>query len=133
MSQYLLAIDQGTTSSRAFIYDQRLQQISCAQQELTLNYPKPGWVEQDPEQLWQSVLSCMLQALAQSSVSAAQIAGIGITNQRETTLLWHKTSGQALYPAIVWQDRRTAIHCQHLKDAGVETLLQQKTGLLADP
>lgn len=133
MSKYILAIDQGTTSSRAIIYNAALQSQASAQQELQLSYPRPGWVEQDPKQLWQSVLSCMRQALAQSGVSAADIAGIGITNQRETTLLWHKASGQALYPAIVWQDRRTAIHCQQLKDDGVETLLQQKTGLLIDP
>ncbi|MBU2115524.1 MAG: glycerol kinase GlpK [Gammaproteobacteria bacterium] len=133
MSKYILAIDQGTTSSRAIIYNSALQSQASAQQELQLSYPQPGWVEQDPKQLWQSVLSCMRQALAPSGVSAADIAGIGITNQRETTLLWHKASGQALYPAIVWQDRRTAAHCQQLKEAGVEALLQQKTGLLLDP
>ena len=133
MSKYILAIDQGTTSSRAIIYNAAMQPLASAQQELTLNYPEPGWVELDPGKLWRSVLDCIRQALHRASLSAADIAGIGITNQRETTLLWHKASGKAVYPAIVWQDRRTAVHCQQLKDADVEALLQQKTGLLIDP
>lgn len=133
MSNYILAIDQGTTSSRAIIYNAALQSLASAQQELQLSYPQPGWVEQDAAKLWQSVLSCMRQALAQAGLSASDIAGIGITNQRETSLLWHRHTGKVLYPAIVWQDRRTAAHCQQLKDAGIEALLQQKTGLLVDP
>ncbi len=133
MSKYVLAIDQGTTSSRAIIYNAALQAVASAQQELPLNYPQPGWVEQDPEQIWHSVLNCIRQALSQATLNLADIAGIGITNQRETTLLWQKASGKVLYPAIVWQDRRTAAYCQQLKDAGHELTLQQKTGLLADP
>ncbi|MBZ9611056.1 glycerol kinase GlpK [Rheinheimera maricola] len=133
MSKYLLAIDQGTTSSRAIIFNQALQHIACAQQELTLSYPKPGWVEQNPELLWHSVQHCMLTAIQQAGLSANDIAGIGISNQRETTLIWHKGSGKTLYPAIVWQDRRTSAQCQLLKNAGLEPMLQQKTGLLADP
>ncbi len=133
MSKYILAIDQGTTSSRAIIYDTTLQSIASAQQELQLSYPKPGWVEQNPEQLWHSVLTCIRQVLQQAGLTASDIAGIGITNQRETSLLWHKTTGKVLYPAIVWQDRRTAMQCQQLKEAGLEPVLQQKTGLLADP
>ncbi|GAB2928910.1 glycerol kinase GlpK [Rheinheimera gaetbuli] len=133
MSKYILAIDQGTTSSRAIIYNAAMQPLASAQQEVPLTYPEPGWVEQDPKQLWHSVLDCIRQALHRASLSAADIAGIGITNQRETSLLWHRHTGNVLYPAIVWQDRRTAAHCQQLKDAGVEALLQQKTGLLVDP
>lgn len=133
MSKYILAIDQGTTSSRAIIYNAVLQPLASAQQELSLTYPEPGWVEQDPEQLWRSVVDCIRQALQRADLNIADIAGIGITNQRETTLLWHKTSGKTLYPAIVWQDRRTAAHCQQIKNAGLDALLQQKTGLLADP
>jgi len=133
MSKYLLAIDQGTTSSRAIIYDSALTPLAFAQQELPLTYPQPGWVEQDPEHIWQTVLQCMRQALQRSGLTARDIAGIGITNQRETSLLWHRTTGKTLYPAIVWQDRRGAAHCQQLKDGALEGMLQQKTGLLADP
>lgn len=133
MSKYLLAIDQGTTSSRAIIYNRQLSIIAQAQQEISLHYPKAGWVEQNPEHIWHSVLQCMRHALQQAGLAATDIAAIGISNQRETTLLWHKSSGKALHPAIVWQDRRTAAQCQQLKDAGVEPMLQQKTGLLADP
>ncbi|MDP5134568.1 glycerol kinase GlpK [Rheinheimera baltica] len=133
MSKYILAIDQGTTSSRAIIYNSALQALTTAQQELPLSYPEPGWVEQNPQQIWQSVLGCIKQALQQLALKPTDIAAIGITNQRETTLLWHKASGKTLYPAIVWQDRRTAKQCQQLKDTGCEPMLQQKTGLLADP
>ncbi|MDP5141668.1 glycerol kinase GlpK [Rheinheimera baltica] len=133
MSKYILAIDQGTTSSRAIIYNSALQALTTAQQELPLSYPEPGWVEQNPHHIWQSVLGCIKQALQQLALKPTDIAAIGITNQRETTLLWHKASGKTLYPAIVWQDRRTAKQCQQLKDTGCEPILQQKTGLLADP
>ena len=133
MSKYILAIDQGTTSSRAIIYTTALQAVASAQQELPLSYPKPGWVEQNPEQIWQSVYNCITSVLQQARLSASDIACIGITNQRETTLLWHRTTGKVLHPAIVWQDRRGSKLCQQLKDAGLEALLQQKTGLVADP
>lgn len=133
MSKYILAIDQGTTSSRAIIYNAALQAVASAQQELPLSYPQTGWVEQNPQHIWHSVLACIQQVLQQAKLKASDIAAIGITNQRETTLLWHKATGETLYPAIVWQDRRTAQRCQQLKDAGDETMLQQKTGLLADP
>lgn len=133
MSKYLLAIDQGTTSSRAIVYNRQLEVVAQAQQEISLYYPNPGWVEQNPEQLWQSVVSCIRLALKQADLGANDIAALGITNQRETTLLWHKDTGSCVYPAIVWQDRRSANFCQQLKDSGQEPLLQQKTGLLADP
>jgi glycerol kinase len=133
MSKYILAIDQGTTSSRAIIYNPALQAIASAQQELPLSYPQSGWVEQDPAQIWQSVSSSIGLALQQANLTPADIAGIGITNQRETTVLWHRSSGKPLYNAIVWQDRRAAKLCQQLKDAGHNSMLQQKTGLLADP
>lgn len=133
MSKYILAIDQGTTSSRAIIYNPALQAIASAQQELPLSYPQSGWVEQDPAQIWQSVSTSISLALQQANLKPADIAGIGITNQRETTVLWHRSSGKPLYNAIVWQDRRAAQLCQQLKDAGHNSMLQQKTGLLADP
>ncbi|WP_273021869.1 glycerol kinase GlpK [Rheinheimera sp.] len=133
MAKYILSIDQGTTSSRAILYNKALQVIACQQQELPLNYPKPGWVEQDPEQIWQTVYHCIIAVLHQAGVNASDVAGIGITNQRETTVLWHRATGKVLYPAIVWQDRRSSKQCQQLKDQGLDTLLQQKTGLLADP
>ncbi|NRQ42437.1 glycerol kinase GlpK [Rheinheimera sp. YQF-2] len=133
MSKYILAIDQGTTSSRAIIYNPALQAIASAQQELPLSYPQSGWVEQDPAQIWQSVSTSISLALQQANLTPADIAGIGITNQRETTVLWHRSSGKPLYNAIVWQDRRAAKLCQQLKDAGHNSMLQQKTGLLADP
>ncbi|MDP2713499.1 glycerol kinase GlpK [Rheinheimera sp.] len=133
MSKYILAIDQGTTSSRAIIYNPVLQAVACAQQELPLSYPQSGWVEQNAAQIWQSVTASISRALQQAKLKPADIAGIGITNQRETTLLWHKTTGKVLYPAIVWQDRRTAAQCQQLKESGLEPMLQQKTGLVADP
>ncbi len=133
MGKYILAIDQGTTSSRAIIYSTALQPVACAQQELTLTYPQSGWVEQQGEAIWHSVHHSIVQALQAAKLSGKDLAAIAISNQRETTLLWQRHDGKLLYNAIVWQDRRTAVHCQQLKDAGYEDMLQQKTGLLADP
>jgi glycerol kinase len=133
MAKYILAIDQGTTSSRAIIYSTELQQIAQAQQELQLHFPQSGYVEQKGTDIWHSVYDSVRLAIQRATLTAADIAAIAITNQRETTLLWHRHSGDMLYNAIVWQDRRTADYCQQLKDDGVEPMLQQKTGLLADP
>lgn len=133
MSQYLLAIDQGTTSSRAIIFSAEGLPLARAQQEFQQYFPKDGWVEHDGEELWLSTLKVCREALAQSGLPASAIAAIGITNQRETTLVWDAATGTPIHPAIVWQDRRTADYCAELKGAGHEALVAAKTGLLIDP
>lgn len=133
MAEYLLSIDQGTTSSRAIVFDQQGNLIASAQQEFPQLYPENGWVEHDPEQIWTSVLSTCKEALAQAALDASEINSIGITNQRETTLIWNKTTGETLYNAIVWQDRRTSEYCRSMKAAGHEATVIEKTGLLLDP
>ena len=133
MAKHILAIDQGTTSSRAMIFDARCQSLSVAQQEFTQHFPHDGWVEHDPEDIWNTVLGVVQKALQQAGLSAKEISGIGITNQRETTLLWDAETGKAVYPAIVWQDRRTADFCDQLREAGHEPLISERTGLLIDP
>ena len=130
--KYLLAMDQGTSSSRSMVFDQDGQVVASAQQELTQHYPQPGWVEHDPMEIWTSQLATARQAIARAGIAHADIAGLGITNQRETTLLWRRDNGQPLHPAIVWQDRRTEPACKLLRDAGHAPLVQQKTGLLID-
>ncbi len=129
--QYLMAIDQGTSSSRTVIFDQHAKVIASAQQEFPQEYPQPGWVEHDPEAIWQSVLDVTKKALAESG--AQQVAGLGITNQRETTLIWNRETGECVHHAIVWQDRRTADYCQNLKEQGAEKSVIDKTGLRLDP
>lgn len=128
--KYILALDQGTTSSRAVIVNKSGQIISSAQQEFKQYYPKSGWVEHDPEEILSSQLAVAKEVVQQ--VGSEKIAAIGITNQRETTLIWDRKTGKAIYPAIVWQDRRTSRFCDELKQSGVEKILQEKTGLLAD-
>jgi glycerol kinase len=132
-SSYLLAIDQGTSSSRSVIYDRSASVVASAQQEFTQIYPQPGWVEHDPEEIWESVRNVTRKSMAEAGASAADIAGIGITNQRETTLLWDRQTGRCIYNAIVWQDRRTADHCAALKGGGTEKRVTEKTGLRLDP
>jgi len=132
-STYLLAIDQGTTSSRAIIFDQNTRPIAQAQQEFTQHFPKSGWVEHDPQDIWQSTIDTCKQAIVKAGISAKEIAGIGITNQRETTIIWDKATGKPIYNAIVWQDRRTDKTCQDLKAKGLEPTITAKTGLLLDP
>tara|TARA_R110002126_G_scaffold15185_20_gene62590 strand:- start:1006 stop:2499 length:1494 start_codon:yes stop_codon:yes gene_type:complete len=132
-TRYILAIDQGTTSSRAIIYDAQLQHIATAQQEISLSYPASGWVEQKPAEIWHSVLTCIRQVLRKAGLNAVDIAAIAITNQRETTVVWDKDSGEAIANAIVWQDRRTTAYCRQLQQQGAEPLISQKTGLRADP
>jgi glycerol kinase len=131
--RFLLAIDQGTSSSRAVVYDHRARVICSAQQEFPQIYPQPGWVEHDPEAIWTSVEQVTRDALAQAGAAAADVTGIGITNQRETTLIWDRASGECIHNAIVWQDRRTAAHCESLRSDGVEPLIIDKTGLRLDP
>ena len=130
---YLIAIDQGTTSTRSMVFNEKLQVIALAQQEFPQHFPHSGWVEHDPEDLLQTTLSTLKDALANAKLQASDITAIGITNQRETVVVWDKDSGKAIYNAIVWQDRRTADYCQALKNNGSEPLIQQKTGLRADP
>ena len=130
---HILAIDQGTTSSRAIIFDANTAIITVAQQEFPQHFPASGWVEHEPEDLWDTTLAVCREAMAKAGVAASDLAGIGITNQRETTLVWDRKTGKAIHRAIVWQDRRTAERCAALKAEGHEPLVAQKTGLLLDP
>ncbi len=130
---YLLALDQGTTSSRAIIFNERAQVCAQAQQELLQHFPQPGWVEHDAEQIWHDQLTCAQQALQLAKLETRDISAIGMTNQRETLVLWDRASGKPLSRAIVWQDRRTAEHCARLKADGYEAELQARSGLLLDP
>ncbi len=131
--KFLLAIDQGTSSSRTVIYDHDARVVASAQQEFPQIYPQPGWVEHDPEAIWNSVTSVTRDAMNKAGAVAAEISAIGITNQRETTLIWDRDTGECVYNAIVWQDRRTAEYCQALKDDGLEATVSNKTGLRLDP
>ena len=133
MPHYILAIDQGTTSSRAMVFDEDSQIVGVGQEEFPQYFPKDGWVEHDPEEIWQSVLQVVDRALGSADLRADQIGAIGITNQRETTVVWDRVTGVPVYPAIVWQDRRTHALCQSLKAAGHEPEVREKTGLLLDP
>ena len=130
---FVLAIDQGTTSSRAIIFDGALSAIASAQQEFPQHFPDSGWVEHEPDDIWNTVVATCRQALEKSGKSAGDLAAIGITNQRETTLVWEKATGKPVHRAIVWQDRRTSALCQDLKAAGHEPMITEKTGLLLDP
>lgn len=133
MPSYILSIDQGTTSTRAIIFDQAGQTISIAQRELQQIYPADGWVEHDPEEIWQACVEVCQQVLKKASLQASDIKAMGITNQRETSIIWNRSTGEPLHNAIVWQDRRTASRCEELKLAGHEALIQETTGLLLDP
>lgn len=130
---YILAIDQGTTSTRAILFDDKMQAVRTAQQEFAQHFPQAGWVEHDPEDIWQSVVSTCRQVIAEQGIQAGEIAGIGITNQRETTVVWDKSNGKAVHNAIVWQDRRTSEFCAKLREQGHEAEISHKTGLLLDP
>ncbi len=132
MSRYILALDQGTTSSRAIIFNADGQPVAVAQQEFPQIYPQPGWVEHNPLDIWNSQLEVATQALAKANLPAKDIAAIGITNQRETTLIWDRQTGQPIYNAIVWQCRRTADMCEHLKAEGFATDIKARTGLVVD-
>ncbi len=128
----ILAFDQGTTSSRAIVFDAAGAMLGVAQREFTQHYPRPGWVEHDGNEIWQTQLEVARQVLRDCGLTAQDVAAIGITNQRETTLIWDRKTGEPIYPAIVWQDRRTAADCDALRAAGHEELVQRKSGLLID-
>lgn len=132
-AKHILAIDQGTTSSRAIVFDTALSPVASAQQEFEQHFPASGWVEHAPEDLWQTTLDTCRAALEKAALDAHDIAGIGITNQRETTLIWDRDTGKPLARAIVWQDRRSAAICTALRDAGHEPMITARTGLLLDP
>ncbi|MCG8369556.1 MAG: glycerol kinase, partial [Proteobacteria bacterium] len=131
--KYLLAIDQGTSSSRTVVYDHDARVIASAQQEFPQIYPQPGWVEHDPEAIWDSVTSVTRDAMHRAGAQAADITAIGITNQRETTVIWDRDTGKPVHNAIVWQDRRTAGRCRSFRDDGFEDAVTAKTGLRLDP
>ncbi|RIH89300.1 glycerol kinase GlpK [Calidithermus roseus] len=130
---YVLALDQGTTSSRAIVFDLEGKPLAQAQQEFTQHFPQPGWVEHDPLEIWQSQLQTAREAVRRSGVAPSQIVAIGITNQRETVVLWERATGKPVYRAIVWQDRRTAGICEELRKHGYEEVFRQKSGLVLDP
>ncbi|HVW15173.1 MAG TPA: glycerol kinase GlpK [Mucilaginibacter sp.] len=132
MEQYILALDQGTTSSRAIVFDHRGQIRSVAQKEFKQIFPQPGWVEHDPNEIWSSQASVAAEATVKMGINGTNIRAIGITNQRETTIVWDRDTGEPVYNAIVWQDRRTAGFCDQLKQAGHSALIQSKTGLVID-
>ena len=132
MPQYILSLDQGTTSSRAILFDKAGTILSIAQKEFTQFYPQPGWVEHDPMEIWSSQATVATEAILKAGATPGDIAAIGITNQRETTIVWDRETGAPVYPAIVWQDRRTAAYCDQLKSEGHDQLIRQKTGLVVD-
>ncbi|KIG17860.1 Glycerol kinase [Enhygromyxa salina] len=129
----ILAIDQGTTGSTALILDRELVVLARANREFAQHFPQPGWVEHDPEDIWKSVGDAIIEALGRANVEATRIAAVGITNQRETSLLWRRRDGKPIHRALVWQDRRTADTCKALREAGHEALIKQRTGLVLDP
>ncbi len=131
--KYILSIDQGTTSSRAILFNEKAEIVGVAQREFKQHFPKSGWVEHDANEIWTSVLSVLAIVLNENNVRASEIAGIGITNQRETTVVWDKHTGRPIYNAIVWQSRQTQAICEELKNGGHEDTFRKKTGLLLDP
>ena len=130
--EYILSLDQGTTSSRAILFNHGGEIVEIAQKEFKQIYPKSGWVEHDAQEIWSSQLSVMTEAIAKAKIKLDEIKGIGITNQRETTIVWHRKTGKPIYNAIVWQDRRTAEYCRNIAEKGLDKIIQDKTGLLID-
>jgi glycerol kinase len=129
---HLLALDQGTSSSRAIVFDAGGGIVALAQREFRQIYPQPGWVEHDPREIWVTQLAVAREAMAKAGLAAGDIAALGITNQRETTLVWNRRTGEPIANAIVWQDRRTAPDCAALRDRGLEPLFRERTGLVLD-
>ena len=132
MSKYIMALDAGTTSNRCILFDEKGEICSIAQKEFTKYFPKPGWVEHDANEIWSSQLGVAVEAMAKLGIGADDIAAIGITNQRETTIVWDKSTGEPVYNAIVWQCRRTSEYCDTLKDKGLTDKFREKTGLIID-
>lgn len=132
MNQYILALDQGTTSSRAVVFDQKGSIISVAQKEFTQIFPQPGWVEHDPSEIWATQAGMAAEAVSKKGLKGEQMAAIGITNQRETVVVWDRKTGEPIYNAIVWQDKRTADYCDELKNQGKSQMIREKTGLVID-
>ncbi len=132
MNQYILALDQGTTSSRAVVFDKKGTIISVAQKEFTQIFPKPGWVEHDPDEIWSTQAGMAAEAVSKKGLKASQMAAIGITNQRETVVVWDRNTSEPVYNAIVWQDKRTADYCDELKKEGKSAVIREKTGLVID-
>ena len=133
MSKYVMALDAGTTSNRCILFNEKGEIVSLAQKEFTQYFPKSGWVEHDAAEIWLTQYSVASEALAKADAKAEDIAAIGITNQRETTIVWDKETGEPIYHAIVWQDRRTADYCESLVSKGLTDTYRQKTGLVIDP
>ncbi|GAB3663772.1 glycerol kinase GlpK [Echinicola sediminis] len=131
-NQFIMALDQGTTSSRAILFDKKGHPVAMAQKDFKQYFPKSGWVEHDPKEIWTSQASVILEVIAQAEISPKQIAAIGITNQRETTIVWDRETGKPIYKAIVWQDRRTSAFCNELKSKGLSEKINRKTGLIID-
>src|SRR5699024_6210222 len=131
--RYILAIDQGTTSSRAILFNKQGEVVGIAQQEFEQFFPKPGWVEHDANEIWTSTLACIAEVFRIADAQPAEVASIGITNQRETTIVWEKATGRPVHKAIVWQSRQTEKICEELRTAGYEQTFRDKTGLLIDP
>src|SRR5580658_4139335 len=130
--EYILALDQGTTSSRAIVFDHKGRIRAVAQKEFTQIFPQPGWVEHDPNEIWSSQIGVAADALGQAGASAKDVAAIGITNQRETAVVWDRKTSEPIHNAIVWQDRRTAGICDKMKAAGLESMVTSKSGLVID-
>ena len=131
-TKYILALDQGTSSSRAIVFDHDGRICSTAQKEFPQHFPKPGWVEHDPKDIWSSEASVVAEAITALGINGLDIAGIGITNQRETTIVWDAETGEPVYNAIVWQDRRTSEYCDSLKEQNLTQFIREKTGLILD-
>ena len=132
MEKYILAFDQGTTSSRAIVFNHKGLPVTTVQKEFTQHFPSPGWVEHDPVEIWSTQSAVALEAIARAGLQSSDIAAIGITNQRETTVLWNRKTGRPVYNAIVWQDRRTSDFCDQLKEQGHDRMIREKTGLIID-
>ena len=133
MKKFIIAIDQGTTSSRSILFDLKGKPIFSSQKEFKQYFPKNGWVEHDPEEIWMKTKKTLIEVIKKANKMKGKILTIGITNQRETTILWNKKTGKVIYRAIVWQDRRTEKFCKKLRDQNKETAIFNKTGLLIDP
>ena len=132
MGKYIMALDAGTTSNRCILFNERGEMCSAAQKEFTQHFPKPGWAEHNPEEIWATQLEVARAAMTNLGITASEIAAIGITNQRETTIVWDREPGEPVYPAIVWQCRRTSEYCDSLKSKGLTEAYRQKTGLVLE-